>query len=71
MKIQVISTYIAQCEQGEKVIPIGSIARLIFHDGTYHKGEIEAITENRITISGSDGEYTYRAGEIRDIEICE
>lgn len=69
MKIKVQSTYIARCEQGEKIIPIGSIARLIFRDGRYMKGEIDAVAEDRITISRSDGEYAYSAGEIRDIEI--
>lgn len=69
VKIRIETTYIAQNGYGETVIPIGTHARLVFLDGSYHCGDIEKITAERVTISRSDGKYTYHAGEIRDIEI--
>lgn len=55
--------------RGEKTIPIGAHARLVFLDGSYHSGDIEKITTERVTISRSDGEYSYHTGEIADIEL--
>ena len=69
MKIQTEKHYIAQTPQGEKRLRIGMYARLIFHNGSYHKGDIEEITEKSVTISRSDGNYTYRVRELHDIEI--
>jgi hypothetical protein len=44
-------------------------ARLIFHDGTYHAGDIEEITEESVTVSRSDGNYTYHIRELQSIAV--
>lgn len=69
MKIRVEQTYTAQTALGEKVIPLGVRARIIFLDGSYHSGDIEKITVESVTISRGDGEYTFPVGELADIEI--
>jgi len=49
----------------------GQKVELAFPDGAYHAGEVSEITEDGITISRNDGDYTYGAGEIMDIKmIC-
>lgn len=69
MKIRTEKLYIAVTPQGEKRLRIGMYARLIFHDGSYHDGDIEEITGESITISRSDGSYTYRVREMRNIAV--
>ena len=69
MKIRTEPVYIATGRQGEKVIHPGAYARLIFQDGSYQSGDVEAITGESVTISRSDGEYTYRWKELNDIII--
>lgn len=69
MKLRVETTYIAGSDYGERIIPAGGHVRLVFQDGSYHAGDVEAISEESITISRSDGEYTYPVCEIRDIEV--
>ncbi|MDR2514737.1 MAG: hypothetical protein LBD02_05950 [Christensenellaceae bacterium] len=69
MKIRTETTYIALTPQGEKTLHIGMYARLIFHDGTYHAGDIEEITEESVTVSRSDGNYTYHIRELQSIAV--
>lgn len=69
MKIEEVTTYIVHGKAGATVVSIGNSVRLIFRDGTYLKGDIEDMTEESVTISRSDGDHTYRANEVQDIEI--
>ena len=69
MKIRTEKQYIAQTPQGEKNLCIGIHARLIFQDGSYHDGDIEAITEESVIISRGDGNHTYSVREIRNTEV--
>jgi len=67
VKIRVETKYIAESEYGDKTIPIGERVRIVFSDGQYLAGDIEEVSEESVTISRADGEYTCRAEEIRDI----
>lgn len=69
MKMRTETQYIALTPIGERNLRIGMFARLIFHDKSYHEGEIEEITEEIITISRSDGNYTYNINELWSIAI--
>lgn len=69
MKIRTETTYIAQTPQGEKRLHIGMYARLIFPDKSYHDGDIEEITEDSVTISQADGNYTYSVRELQSIAV--
>ena len=73
MRIRKATTYILENEDGIKALaPVpGQKVELAFPDGAYHAGEVSEITEDGITISRNDGDYTYGAGEIMDIKmIC-
>lgn len=69
MEIRTEKQYIALTPIGERKLRIGMYARLIFPDKSYHDGEIEEITEESITISRSDGSYTYHVKEIWSIAV--
>lgn len=69
MKLRTETMYIAAGSHGEKTIPLGCHARLIFKDGSYLIGDIEAISDASITLSRSDGEYIYNMEELEDILI--
>gem|GEM_PF-644364 len=72
MKIRKVITYILENEDGMTALApaTGDHVRLEFQGGTYHTGEVSEITEDGITISRNDGDYTYGAGEIMDIKMC-
>jgi hypothetical protein len=67
VKIRVETKYIAESDYGDKTIPIGKHVKLVFRDGQYLTGDIEAVSEESVIISRSDGEYICRADKIRDI----
>lgn len=69
MMLRTETMYIAAGSHGEKPISLGCCARLIFKDGSYLTGDIEAISDERITLSRSDGEYIYNMEELEDILI--
>ena len=72
MKIRKETTFILENEHGVQALaPVpGQNVELAFPDGTYHAGEVSEITERAITISRSDGDYTYEASEIADIKMA-
>lgn len=67
MRIEIQTTYTMKGSDGDKVVRLGEYATLVFYDGSYHAGEIEAITEDSVTISRADGNYSYNASKIQNI----
>ncbi len=67
MNIRKETIYIMESGGAEKVLRLNEHAKLVFHDGGYHAGELVEITDRVVTLSRNDEDYSYSISAIQDI----